>query len=368
MQIKPKDIYRGRRKYRTLVTVVLFVAVLLIICALILFYALQKYIVYGQDGISLHLPFMEQEEQAEEVIEPEAEPRTSTDVVAEIVVESPAFDEVDTDAGQNLTAVKALYVPADELDPVSLAVYASQASDDYINALILEMKPESGQLSWKSGVGDTAAFGTSGTEDLTETISSLKSKGVYLVAQLSCFADEMMATRNLPITITDSNGNVYTDSSGNCWLDPYNKASRQYIIDLITEIEAMGFDEVLLTNFMHPVAATALTYSQDMSYAMDVVSCISSNALKIKEAFEESDIRISVLADNSSLRNGLEAQSGQDLNFFYKVFDRIYCYTTADYIGTDSGALSEAMETGDFSLRFVPIMSESPGLPCWVIR
>lgn len=369
MQIKPKDIYRGRWKYRTLVTVILFVAVLLIISALVLFYALQKYIVYGQDGISLNLPFMHKEEQAGEAApEPEPEPQTSSNVVAEIVVESPSFDDVETDAGQNLAAVKALYIPADELDPVSLAVYSSQVSEGLVNALILDMKPESGQLSWKSGVYDTESFGTSGTADMAETVKSLKDKGVYLIAQISCFADEMMATRDLPIAITDPNGNVYSDSDGKYWLDPYNKASRQYLIDLITELDSMGFDEVLLTNFEHPVTSTPLAYSQNMTYAMDIVSCISSNALKIKEAFGESDIIISVLADSNSLRNGLEAQSGQDLGFFYKVFDRIYCYTTAENIGTDSNTVSGAMETGDFSLRFVPIMSESPGLTCWVIR
>jgi hypothetical protein len=288
--------------------------------------------------------------------------------VAEIVVESPNFDDVQTDAGQNLSAVKALYVPADKLDTESITSYSAQMSSVGASALILDMKPESGQLSWKSGGYDATAFGTSGTVDMAETIASLKGQGIYLIAHLSCFADEMMATRNLPIAITDSEGNAYSDSNGNCWLDPYNKSSRQYIIDLIGELDTMGFDEILLSNLEHPAAAAPVTYSQDMTAAMDIVSCISNNALKITQAFDQSDIRISALADNSSLRNGLEQQTGQKLSFFYKVFDRLYCNTTAEYIGTDSSALNSAMESGDFGLRFVPIMAESPGLTCWAIR
>ncbi|MGI5936344.1 MAG: putative glycoside hydrolase [Oscillospiraceae bacterium] len=360
--VKPKDIYRGRRRWRTLLTVLLLIVVLLIIAAIVLFYSLQKYVVITQDGVSLVLPFMD-----EPVQEEQPDPETVTEIPTEIVIETPDFGEVEAQAGAQLSPIWAVFVPADEISGENLSAYAAALESQGANALVLDMKPESGQLSWISEVYEASAFGLSGSQDLREPIADLKERGVYLVARISCCVDEMMASRNTPLALKTPEGELYSDSAG-YWLDPYNRSVREYIISLMKELADMGFDEILLANVAHPAERENIAYSQDMSAAVDVVSCVSNFALKVTDAMENTGVRVSALFDRASLTEGSEPLTGQDLEFFYVVFDRIYMLTDGEKLGSDMQAAQAAMNEGAVESRFVPIVDTAPGTGSWVLK
>ena len=76
MPYRPRDIYRGRRKYRVPLTIGLFVLAFLIVSAVALFYILQQFLVYDQTGVRLQLPFMAQETVEEELPAAEITPST----------------------------------------------------------------------------------------------------------------------------------------------------------------------------------------------------------------------------------------------------------------------------------------------------
>jgi hypothetical protein len=360
--IRPKDIYRGRRRWRTVLTALLLILLLLVIAAVALFYGLQKYVVVTQEGVSLVLPFMDKPAPEEQ-----PEPETVTEIPEDIVIETPDFGEVAVQAGERLSPIRALFVPAGEISGENLAAYAAALEARGANALVLDMKPESGQLAWLSEVYEASAFGLNGSEDLRETISGLKERGVYLVARISCCVDEMMALRNTPLSLKTPEGEPYSDSSG-YWLDPYNRSVREYIISLMKELADMGFDEILLASLAHPVERESIVYSQDMSAAMDVVSCVSNFALKVTEAMESTGVRVSALLDRASLTEGSEPPTGQDLKFFYTVFDRVYIVTDGEKLGSDMQAAQTAMSGGELESRFVPIVSAAPGTESWVLR
>ena len=61
MAYRPKDIYRGRRKFRVPLMIGLFILAFLLIGTVGLFYFLQQFLVYDQTGVSLQLPFMASE-------------------------------------------------------------------------------------------------------------------------------------------------------------------------------------------------------------------------------------------------------------------------------------------------------------------
>lgn len=366
MAIQPGDVYRGRRKYRSVIAVIISVLAAFVIIVVVLFYSLQKYIVYDNDGLSLVLPFMETAVPDDGQNVTKGGQKAAYGAQAELVIERATFDEIKTDAGNGISEIKALFVPARRVNPADLAAAAADTGSSGADALVLEMKPAGGQLAWASATQYANSFGTSGTEDLSETISAIKEQGIYLVAQLSCFADELMATRNSPIALKSTDGDAYADARGKYWLDPYNNKVRQYIIELMLELEALGFDEILLADFQHPEQSDGIVYSQVMTAERDTTACISNNALKITEYFEESSLRVSVLYDSAAAA-GESQNSGQDAAVFFGVFDRLYCEATAESLSDCSDALRPHMKSGDFSLRFVPIMSAAANTASWVI-
>lgn len=155
MRAHRNDVYRARRSRGKAWPVILWILAGLIVLAVILFYAGQKYIVYDSDG-SLHVvfPIMETPAPVTEGGQPET-------VDTEVVLEDPDYSGIVSDAGKGLTELHAQYLTADKITPDGLTRAASAVKAAGGNALVLQMKAPGGTLSWKSGVSDAAAYGLS---------------------------------------------------------------------------------------------------------------------------------------------------------------------------------------------------------------
>ncbi len=355
MAIRPKEIYRGKRPWRTVIAVVLSILAVLLIAAVVLFYALQKYVVVTPDGISLEVPFLSTASPASETEAP-----TASLAPVELIIDDPDYSGVETTAGENLTALYGLYISAGSISETGLAAAAETLSAQGGNTLVLEMKDASGALAWASQVDTALSYGTSGSFDIGPSLAALKEQDIYLVAAISCCTDELLATRNPFITLKDAAGNTYSDDQG-VWLDPYNQTVRTYILDLMEELIALGFDEILLQNAAHPMTESALTYSQEMTAEPDPVSCVSGLALYLTESLGDTPAKISAQLDTEALRGGLSAQNGQDVSFFLTVFDRVYVETDDANISGDQAAVEAAMTEGDIALRFIPLRPGGAG-------
>ena len=356
MAIRPKDVYRGKHRYRMLITVLACILLAILAGAVALFYALQNYIVYGQDGVSLEVPFLSTAAPVQETEKPSG---VILDKPVEVVITTPNFEDVDTAAGEELSALKAVYIPWDEIDAEGIEAAAQKAQELEANGLVLQLKPESGLLPYLSTVTITDAYGVNGAWDIRETVTALKEEqGLWLAAELSVCVDEAMATRNSPIALKDTLGNVYSDSKG-IWLDPYSRSMREYIISLMTELSDMGFDEIILSNIAHPEDFDKVVYSQSMTQVFDVNTCVSNLAMKLAEAMEAYEIKVSALYGELG---------GQDVTFFPKVFDRICRYTTPENLSDYRTTAVSAMTKGSRDFRFVPIMESAPETASWIVR
>ncbi len=338
----------------------LLIIALLLAAAVILFYALQKYIVYGQEGLSLELPFLQPTDVT-------AGPATSEagGAVAEVEIVNPDFSSVAPVSAGDLPEIRAVYVPAEEVGAEGLADAAASLDSRGANALVVQMKPPEGQLAWASQVKLAASYGVNGTAALGETVAALKEQGVYLVAALSCCVDEYMATRNLPLALRDSSGGLYSDSA-RYWLDPYNKDARAYISELCGELADMGFDELLLEYVAHPDAD--VVYSRQMSGEADRVTAVSGLALALTDALKDKQVTVSALMDAQAFRTDERPVNGQDLSFFLTVFGRVYAASDGTALESDRARAAEALG-GEESLnaRFVPVLPSAPGSGSWLL-
>lgn len=362
---RPKTVYRGKRKYGWLITLVLFILIFALMAAVWLFYYLQKYIVYDKDGLSLVLPFMEDDSgpaasQAPDVV-------LADPVDADIVVELPDFSDMEPMAGEGLENMKAQYVAAENVSASNLRYCAALLNERGADTLVLQMKTAEGTLSYASGIALATGYGVNGTENLYECLDGLKEDGVYLVAEISCLVDNAMAERNAPLALKDAGtGAVLTDASG-AWLDPYNDGTREYLFQLLAELAGMGFDEVLLTGLAYP-RSDRVAFSQSMTAQPDPVSCVSSLSLYLREEADGLGLRLSVMADSAALRAGESVSVGQDLSFLFKVFDRVYVQTEYDYFNADLSALQSALGSTD-GTRIVPVTTGYvPESSSWAAR
>ena len=346
---RPKPIYRGKRKYGWIITLVLFILLIAFMAGMWVFYDTQKYIRYEKDG--LYLDFTESELQSSEEEDDDEQSVLAPPVTdAQIVVSMPDYSQMESMVTSRLKDIQALYVSREKMTAQNLAYYPSilaESANKY-NSLVLNIKSEDGTLRYYSSIPMVDSYGVNGTENIKEAIGKLKEQGLWMIAEVSCLGDSAMAMRNSPISLKNANGGVLTDEVSS-WLDPYNTVTREYVVELMKELKEMGFDEVLLTNVSLPAEMT-IAYSQPMSATPDSVSAVSAMCRYLRLQADEIGIYLSAELDGTALREGKSKDKGQDPEFFFKVFDRVYVRTNMDYYVTD---VSLAKEYCDVSSRLV---------------
>lgn len=360
------EFYRGKRKKVGLAVILVAILIVFVVFAAMMFYGLQKYIVVTNDGIKLDIPFinggasvMTQDDDGNVIIEYE-------EVPAELVVGEADYSNVMASAGDGLKEFKAGFISAGNLSESAVTSYL-EAHEEF-NAIILDLKPAAGNLPYKSSVEFAEAYGLNGQTELEPIISALKEKKIYVAAQVSCLVDSALSSHYSQMILTTEDGSQYSDGTGT-WLNPYNSDLRSYIIDICRELASMGVDEIIFQNLKIPAAdVSTYAFSASTSTPPTAVSAVSGFALDVTRALKSSGTKVSVRCDSeAALISGEDPSTGQNAELLFKVFDRVYCFTSVDKVGELSEGTGELIEVGDAGTRFVPMCTgETPDTPSWV--
>ena len=365
------DFYRGRRQRRNYWLIPFVILLGLITLLIVLFYGVQKYAVITDDEVKV--VFTETEENGETDLPRVTEINMVFDsVVPEIVVQAPDYSRVTATAGRNVKPLRAVYISAEEISEDRLQNAAANLVDG--NALMLEMKPRSGQLMWNSKASLAYSYGLSTDNDFTNSLPSLipslkireDGKTVYLVAQISCFIDEMLATRSTQYALRTETGFNYSDENGT-WVDPYNADVRNYLIELVRELYDMGFDEVALADVMHPVGATVqnadgetvkarFMYSREMTTEPDPITAVCGFTVYAANQLKDKPGLLSIYTDSPQSLVRYNEDSGQNAVLFMKIYDRVF-YRTDRYTYTyNLQDMEGSVPYGNIQDRFVPVV------------
>ena len=363
------EVYRGRRKRLNVLGVVFGALAALILLTVVLFFGLQKYIVFEHDGVRVALPGAAAGEDG-----PLPNDETAPGQVnAVLEITDPDYSAVPATAGEGLADMAAVFVPAQDVSMSGVGRYMSVMSSYGANALVLEVKPVSGQLVWASSSPTAAAYSLNGTLDLEAMVAALRQQDeddeLYLVAQLSCCIDGLLAERCPSAALRFATGAAYADSEG-AWLDPYSATVSAYLSELCSELAEMGFDELLLKSLSLPITEEAIGFSVELSSTPTPEAAVCGLAVELTNALEAYAIPVSAILDTTSLRSGLADKSGQNLELFGKVFDRLCSATDSAWLsGVDRDSIDQYLTLGSLETRYVPIMNYVPeGFTSCIIR
>ncbi len=367
-----QEFYKGRRKRRNYAIVPFVIVLGIAVLTVVLFYSMQQYAVITKEGIAVELPLLNEEKT---VVDSEGnEVKVFDPVDVTLQFDEPDYSSVKATAGSKARGLRAIFVPADNINKEKLTEYANRLNTG--NALVLEMKPRSGVLKWNSQATMAVNYGISqeneATLQLPTLITELKAKNIYLVAQLSCCLDELLASRCTSVTLRNEYGGNYTDDYGT-WLDAYNTDLRNYIVQLTREMYDMGFDEVVLADVAHPVFAepVALTYTRQMSTQPSAVNAVCGFAMYVSDALRERSVnQLSIYIDSpQALVKAVD--NGQDARLFIKVFDRVYLRTDRFAYSYNLADLKPQITIGTDQDRLIPVMEnylfENASEMSWVL-
>ena len=117
-----------------------------------------------------------------------------------------------------------------------------------LNAVVIDVKGDRGWIIYPTRVEQALAIGAQGPATLRDfdgMMADLKARGVYTIARIVTFKDNILATKRPELAVTDTRtGKPWVDREGLAWVDPFREEVWNYNIALAREAIERGFDEV----------------------------------------------------------------------------------------------------------------------------
>ncbi len=116
-----------------------------------------------------------------------------------------------------------------------------------LNSLVIDVKGDRGMIPYRSSVPMATEIGAQRiitVKDMEGLMRSLKSEGIYTIARIVVFKDNLLANHRPDLAVKDLDGRIWHDREGLAWTDPFQKEVWEYNIQIAVEAAQQGFDEI----------------------------------------------------------------------------------------------------------------------------
>lgn len=111
-----------------------------------------------------------------------------------------------------------------------------------INAIVIDVKDNTGLLSWDGRISD-----------LDDFLDELHSKNIYVIARVAAFQDPLYVKEHPEQAVhSKSTGGIWRDNKGVPWVDTGSEDMWRYIEDVSKKAYERGFDEINLDYIRFP--------------------------------------------------------------------------------------------------------------------
>lgn len=152
-----------------------------------------------------------------------------------------------------------------------------------INAVVIDVKDNTGVITWESRMKDMDAF-----------LAELHEKGVYVIARIACFQDPRYVEKHKEEAVySKSTGKIWRDRKGEPWVDTGSENMWRYIEELGKESYRRGFDEINLDYIRFPTDGKLSDMRFPISGTSSKALIVSRFYWYITDAFRREGIPVS---------------------------------------------------------------------------
>ncbi len=227
-------------------------------------------------------------------------------------------------SSQKIDNIKGLYLPisfTSERRMKQLIHYGKQAG---FNAFIIHVKNPRGKIYWNSKNKTARKIGAISTYyDIKSAVKLAKKEGIYTIAKIDIFADDLLAKHHPELAVSDKDyGGPWLDKNLLRWTNPFDKRVWKYNLSLMKELVAMGFDEIQLDYVRFPSDG----YTHDIYYPVkskSKVKTISSFVQYVNKNLKPLNVNISADLFGITLWFKKDFNIGQILEYIAPYVDAV---------------------------------------------
>lgn len=212
------------------------------------------------------------------------------------------------------------------------------------NGIMLFMKESGGRLNFNASsklAHDFKTYSDSNvTNGLKKSLEKLKADGYYTVAYINVFQDGAMEKRK-DYALLDEDGDSWYDGERN-WADPANTDYQGYIVDIVKELAALGYDEIVMKNAAYPTNGDLNSINPSQYNTAAFTDTLSVFYGKLAEAVKDTDTLLSVHVTKDVVTKGEDKTTGQTLDAVKKLGGRVWVEAKADEADALAKTLTDA--------------------------
>jgi len=137
-----------------------------------------------------------------------------------------------------------------------------------VNTIVLDVKTDNGHLMYDSQIDSVAELKNERIKYDSTTLQELQNElDIYLVGRVVAFQDPIFSRKYTESAIIDSKTNSPYSQNGQYFLDPSDKKSRDYVLNIALEACLLGFDEIQFDYIRYPdTSYQGLVYDEVSSF------------------------------------------------------------------------------------------------------
>lgn len=186
-----------------------------------------------------------------------------------LVVDAPGFDRTPLTIGPLTTLdvrlfaanVRAIYIPFYLLTaPNRVRTLIDFAARAGMNGIVVDIKADDGYLAYASALPLAQQIGAPWPGEmmsLNEVLALAKQRGLYTIARMVVFKDNVLALARPDLAVTDRRTGAVWDDCGTgstLWADPFRAEVVAYNVGIAEEAARLGFDEIQFDYIRFPPA------------------------------------------------------------------------------------------------------------------
>ena len=131
------------------------------------------------------------------------------------------------------------------VDETQWSELLSIAEDTVVNALVIDVKDESGRVLFDTEVDLAREIGAVDVLfDIDRVVAQMDVRGLYKIARLVTFQDPIAARAVVDMAVFDTATGTSFRKRNQYFLDPTDPQSREYALQIAEDVCAAGFDEI----------------------------------------------------------------------------------------------------------------------------